>query len=106
MTTSISQEQLRQLMAQGKDFTLLDVRRKDDYKTGPEKIPQAEWKDPSKVDSWRYSLPLAQLTVAYCKRGGPVSQRVVEHLRRDGLNALYLEGGIADWANQEGEDTP
>jgi rhodanese-related sulfurtransferase len=94
---TINVEQLKSRIAEGK-ITLLDVRRKADYEAAPATIPGAVWRDPEQVDQWR-----AEITggaVLYCVRGGSVSQSVCQQLSEAGIDATYLEGGLAAWTGQ------
>ena len=49
------------------------------------------------VDQWRSSLPPGRPVIAYCKHGNEVSQSVTAALRTAGIDAAFLEGGIAAW---------
>ena len=60
-------------------------------------------RDPKAVVSWVKELPRASTVVAYCMRGGEVSQGVAEALNGHGIRAYYLEGGIEAWKAQGGE---
>ena len=37
------------------------------------------------------------LTVVYCVKGGFVSQSVADKLQKNGLEAVFLEGGLNAW---------
>lgn len=97
MTDSIDINELNEILSIGETVTLLDVRRKTDYDAAPQKIAGAVWRDPEKIDIWVRQLPVGSRTVVYCVKGGSVSQSVVERLRREGLDALFLEGGLKAW---------
>jgi rhodanese-related sulfurtransferase len=99
MTTqpTIDVKQLKSRIAEGA-ITLLDVRRKADYEAAPTTIPGALWRDPEQVDQWRAEL--TGPTVLYCVRGGSVSQSVCKQLGEAGIDAAYLEGGLAAWTAQ------
>ena len=60
-------------------------------------LPGATWRDPLKVDDWIHSLSPDNTIVAYCVKGGPVSQSVVDRLQKEGFKATFLEGGIKAW---------
>ena len=57
MEKSITAGELANLLASGKDITLLDVRRKEDFDKAPETIGGAQWKNPVDVDQWIQTLP-------------------------------------------------
>jgi len=75
----------------------LDVRRKTDYEASPKKIKGAVWHDPETIDTWIKQLPVDTLTIAYCLKGGSVSQSVADKLQKNGLEAVFLEGGLNAW---------
>jgi len=97
MTHSIETKELNKLLPIGDTVTLLDVRRKTDYEATPQKIAGSVWQDPEKIDAWVTQLPVGNRTVVYCVKGGSVSQSVAERLRTEGLDALFLEGGLKAW---------
>jgi rhodanese-related sulfurtransferase len=98
MANSIDIEALMNLLTSGKALNLLDVRRKTDAATTPEKIPGATWHDPAHIDAWLNDLPAGCPTVVYCVKGGSVSQSVMDRLRKEGREAVFLEGGLNAWA--------
>ena len=97
MAHSIEIKELNKLESIGDKVTLLDVRRKTDYEATPQKIGGSVWRDPEKIDEWVKQLPVGNRTVVYCVKGGSVSQSVAERLRREGIDALFLEGGLKTW---------
>ncbi len=97
MKRTIPPKELKELLSGKKDILLLDVRRKTDLESFHYAIPGAEWRDPDAVDEWSADLPRGHEVVIYCARGGPVSNRVLDHLREKKINARYIEGGIAAW---------
>ncbi len=100
MKSPIKTEKLIELLADTKNITLLDVRRKGDYQAAPKKIPSASWQNPEAVDAWMGQVPDDKLIVTYCVKGGPVSQSVTDRLRQIGRNAVYLDGGIKAWVEK------
>jgi rhodanese-related sulfurtransferase len=96
-TQTLDVEQLKSRIAEGKT-TLLDVRRKSDYEAAPATIPGAIWRDPEQIDQWRSEV--SDSVVLYCVRGGSVSQSVCKQLSEAGIDATYLEGGLAAWTVQ------
>ena len=94
MKKSITAAELATLLASGKDITLLDVRRKEDFDKAPETIGGAQWKNPAEVEHWIQSLPDQQEVIVYCVRGGSVSQSVQQRLAESGHSAQFVEGGL------------
>ncbi len=99
MANSINIDVLNGLLSTGGETTLLDVRCRTDYEANPQVIPGASWRDPEKIDTWLKQLPAGNRTVVYCVKGGSVSQSVTERLRLEGLNAVYIEGGLKNWVD-------
>lgn len=92
MKKSITAAELATLLESGKDITLLDVRRKEDFDKAPETIGGAQWKDPAELEQWIQSLP--EEVIVYCVRGGSVSQSVQQRLAESGHSAQFVEGGL------------
>ena len=105
MAESITIKELKTLLKGDKPLKIIDVRRREDYESNPSKLPGAQWHDPMDLETWINGLPLVPLTVAYCVKGGPVSQSVVKRLNTEGVNAAFLEGGIKAWT-ADGDGTP
>ena len=97
MKGSIDIEELASLLADSDAVTLIDVRRKADAETTPKTIQGAAWRDPENIDAWVGQLPAGKRTVVYCVKGGSVSQSVVDRLKKEGLEAVFLEGGLKKW---------
>ncbi|WP_372680987.1 HDIG domain-containing metalloprotein [Desulfosarcina sp.] len=97
MTSSIDIHTLNKMLGAGDAPVLLDVRRRADYEATPQKITGATWCDPENIDRWVKDLPSGRPIVLYCVKGGSVSQSVVDRLRREGLDALMVEGGLKAW---------
>src|SRR5207249_4411176 len=55
---------------------------------------------PNGVEQWWKALPAGRPVVAYCNHGGETSQGVVRALRAYGVDAAFLEGGIAAWSDR------
>ncbi len=97
MTHSIDIKTLKKRLSNDETTILLDVRRRGDYEATPKMIAGAAWLDPEKIDTWSGQLPTGKRPVVYCVKGGSVSQSVTERLRREGLDAVFLEGGLKAW---------
>ena len=77
--------------------TVVDVRRAADLADAGELIVSACRRAPDAVDEWRQALPGARQVVVYCVHAHQVSRGVAAALRAAGLDAVYLEDGIAGW---------
>jgi rhodanese-related sulfurtransferase len=106
MKRTITSEELKALLATRKDVSILDVRRKADLDAAPEGVPGAPWRDPDKADEWSKDLPRDKHVVVYCARGGSVSNKVLDQLLDNKIQARYLEGGLAAWKASGGRTTP
>ena len=60
-------------------------------------VADAFHRSPDFVEEWRTELPNGRQVVTYCVHGREVSQGVAAALRLMGVEANFLEGGIADW---------
>jgi rhodanese-related sulfurtransferase len=76
---------------------LLDVRRAEAFNADERVIVGAARRTPESVGDWLRELPAGRPIVAYCVHGHEVSQNVARALRAAGLEATYLEGGMAQW---------
>jgi rhodanese-related sulfurtransferase len=75
---------------------LLDVCLCDDYDAASDHLPGASWRDPMAVAEWADSVS-GQHVIVTCVKGLKVSQAVAADLRRRGVTAQVLEGGIVGW---------
>jgi uncharacterized protein len=99
MAASINAQDLKKRLTGVKPPSLIDVRRKTDYEADPNKIAGAIWRDPEKIEDWVKDLPLDAPAVVYCVRGGSVSRSAAHRLQQEGLNAVFLEGGLQAWTD-------
>ena len=76
---------------------LLDVRRDQAFNEDGGLIVSALRRLPGDVDRWSRDLIADRPVVAYCVHGHEVSRGVVASLCSAGVDAAYLEGGIACW---------
>jgi rhodanese-related sulfurtransferase len=79
---------------------VIDVRRAADFANADRLIVPAFHCSPDEVEQWRGDLPSGRPVVAYCVHGHQVSQGVVAALHSMGVEANFLEGGIANWTEQ------
>lgn len=80
---------------------LIDVRRAPAFESDDQRIIGAARRLPDEVASWSNSLPKGCAVVTYCVHGHEVSQNVASALEKAGLQAAYLEGGIAEWRERK-----
>ncbi len=76
---------------------VIDVRRPDAFNADDRLIIGALHRAPTDVARWQRELPAGRPVVAYCVHGHEVSQNVAAALQGAGMDASYLEGGIAHW---------
>src|SRR5215831_18316714 len=76
---------------------VIDVRRPTDFATTSELIIPAYHRDPDKVEQWRKELSNGRQVVVHCVHGREVSQGVAAALHAAGIDAVYLQDGIAGW---------
>lgn len=79
---------------------LIDVRRAADFANADRLVVPAFHRPPDEVERWNGELPRGRPVVTYCFHGREVSQGVAEALRIMGIEADFLEGGIAGWTEQ------
>jgi Fe-Mn family superoxide dismutase len=94
---AISPEALLDAGKRGDGVAILDVRRKVRFDQAAEIIAGAQWRDPATVDRWADAMPKDRPVVVYCVYGHHVSHGVVDALKKRGVAARYLDGGIAAW---------
>jgi superoxide dismutase, Fe-Mn family len=61
---------------------------------------------PEAIDEWANALPRDKAIVAYCLYGFQVSGEATAELRRRGLQARRLAGGITAWRAMAGPTIP
>ena len=93
----IAAEELRARLERGEDIVVLDVCLADDLAARSDMVPNARIRAPETVGDWAAELPRDKPIVAYCVYGFQVSGNAVAELRRRGLDARNLAGGIAAW---------
>ena len=95
--SSISPTELYARLGTAAAPTVVDVRRRADFATAGELIISAYHRDPDEVEQWRRNLPDGRQVAVHCVHGHQVSQGVAAALRAAGVDAVYLQDGIADW---------
>jgi len=101
MANSINPNELKKRLTSVEAPTLIDVRRQSDYEASPKKIADAIWRDPEKIEDWIKDLPTGRPVVVYCIKGGSISQSIADRMRKEGLEAMFLEGGIKAWTENK-----
>jgi Fe-Mn family superoxide dismutase len=90
-------DELKARLDRGEEVLLLDVCLREDVERKSDALPGAGWRDPERVDDWAPALPRGVPAIAYCLYGFQVSQNAAAALRRLGIDARSLAGGIAAW---------
>jgi rhodanese-related sulfurtransferase len=98
---AISATDLYQHLGTAKAPLLIDVRRATAFDADDQRIIGAARRLPDDLAGWSNALPKGRAVVAYCVHGHEVSQGVASALRKAGLQAAYLEGGIAAWKDRK-----
>jgi rhodanese-related sulfurtransferase len=80
---------------------LVDVRRTTTFDADEWMIAGAIRRPPETVGQWAPELSAAGPLIVYCAQGLEVSRDTAASLRGIGLDARYLEGGIAEWAERK-----
>src|SRR5262249_3672919 len=79
---------------------VIDVRRAAAFDADERMLIAAVRRDPTDVAKWGAQLSTDRPVVVYCVHGHEVSQQTAVALRGIGLDACYLEGGIAGWVER------
>ncbi|HZU89120.1 MAG TPA: chromate resistance protein ChrB domain-containing protein, partial [Stellaceae bacterium] len=77
---------------------IIDIRETPAFDADEAMIVGAVRRDPYDIDAWRHELPRGRLMVLYGSEGDMASPDAAALLRASGLEACWLEGGIAGWA--------
>ena len=104
----VAPERLRDMLARGEPVAVLDVRKLEDLLArAADRIAGSAWRAPEAVADWAGDLPHDRPVVAYCVYGFQISGDTVSELRRRGLDARILSGGIAAaWHAMGGRTIP
>ena len=95
--TSISSRDLYARLGTAAAPIVVDVRDASAFASADRLLVGAVYQCPDQVDQWRRSLPPDRTVIAYCEHGHEVSRSVAAALRTVGIDAAFLEGGIAAW---------
>ena len=94
---SISSEALYARLGSVAAPIIVDVRPDIDFASAETLVADAFHRAPDAVEEWRTDLPSGRQVVTYCMHGREVSQGVAAALRLMGVEANFMEGGIAEW---------
>jgi rhodanese-related sulfurtransferase len=97
MNPSLLPEALMSLLKTPRRPVVVDVRKRPAFEAAPSMLPGAVWRDPHAVEQWAAELPSGCPIVVYCVHGHEVSRGVRDALRRRGVMAGLIEGGIEGW---------
>src|SRR6266508_2542117 len=97
---SISPSDLYARLGTASAPVIIDVRRPADFAKADGLIASAFHCPPDEVEHWRKDLPSGRQVVVHCVHGHQVSQGVAAALGGAGVDAVYLEGGIAGWVEK------
>jgi rhodanese-related sulfurtransferase len=96
--TSISAQDLYSSIGTAIAPVIIDVRRGAAFAADNRMIVGAIRRNPDEVQDWRQELPPGRVVVVYCVHGHEASQGAASALKAAGVDARYLEHGIAGWA--------
>jgi rhodanese-related sulfurtransferase len=96
-SSKISSQDLYARLGTAAAPVVIDVRREPTFQEDDKLIAGAIRRRPDAVETWRGALDAARPVVVYCARGHEVSQGAAAALRAAGVDAAFLEGGIAAW---------
>jgi rhodanese-related sulfurtransferase len=97
---SIAPIDLYDVLGTGAAPVIIDVRR-DPLAKGERLLAGAAWRSPENIDQWRAELPKGRGVVVYGADGADVSPGVAASLRRNGVSASYLAGGLKAWTDSK-----
>ncbi|TKB76287.1 MAG: superoxide dismutase [Mesorhizobium sp.] len=103
---AVAPEELRVRLDRGEDLVLLDVCLAEDLAKRSDMLPGAKVRAPEKIADWAQELPKDMPVIVYCLYGFQVSGDAVTELRRRGVDARALSGGIAAWHAIGGPTVP
>ncbi|WP_119461361.1 Fe-Mn family superoxide dismutase [Rhodospirillaceae bacterium SYSU D60014] len=90
-------ERLREKLERGENVVVLDLCLAEDLAKRSDMVPGALIRAPERIGEWADELPRDRPVVVYCIYGFQVSGDAVAELRRRGVDARILAGGIAAW---------
>ena len=106
MDPCLHPETLMGLLKTSRPPMVVDVRKRPAFEADPAMLPGAVWRDPHAVEQWAAELPPGCSLAVYCVHGHEVSRGVRDSLRRCGVMAGIIEGGIEGWRAAGGPVVP
>src|SRR5437764_13202546 len=97
---SISAQALYHRLGTAAAPRVIDVRRAAAFDADDRMLIAAVRREPGEVRRWAGDLRPEQPVVVYCMHGQEVSQQTAIALRGIGVDARYLEDGMAGWAER------
>jgi rhodanese-related sulfurtransferase len=94
---SISPLELAALLQTNAAPLVIDVRKHEPFVSSEYTLPSALRRDPLQVELWAKELPESESVLVYCVYGHEVGMNTMTALRKRGINATFLQGGIEDW---------
>jgi rhodanese-related sulfurtransferase len=98
---SVSATSLYERLGAAAAPVLIDVRRRPTFDADPWMIVGAIRRPPDTVAEWAVALPKGRPVIVYCAHGLEIGRDTAASLRGIGLDARFLEGGIAEWAERK-----
>lgn len=86
--------------------TLIDVCLMQDLPRRTDMLPNAQFFIAEELETWAPVLPVERPIVVYCMYGFQVSGEATTELRRRGLDARFLAGGLPAWHAMGGPTVP
>lgn len=102
VNSAVTSAQLKSVLQSGTPPLLIDVRRAPAFLDSPDIISSALYRNPEHINDWAATLPRSSSVVVYCVHGHQVSQGAAKALNERGIEARFLEGGIAHWIEDGG----
>jgi Fe-Mn family superoxide dismutase len=102
----VTAAELRAMLDGSEEVTLVDVCLPENLSWRTDTLPGARFLPPEAIADWAGDLPRDKPVVAYCIYGFQVSGNATAELRRRGLDARALAGGIAAWHAMGGPTVP
>jgi rhodanese-related sulfurtransferase len=96
----ISAQELYAHVGTARSPAVIDVRKHDGVDADDRLIVSAVRYDIDANSGWPNATPASQPVVVYCDNGAEVSRNAAAELRRAGIDAAYLDGGMAAWRAQ------
>ena len=97
MDPCVFPEALMGLLKTPQPPAVVDVRKRPAFDADSAMLPGAVWRDPQALEQWAAELSPGCSVVVYCVHGHEVSRGVRDALRRRGVMAGIIEGGIEGW---------